>query len=234
LVNFVSGDAWPGGQHLVGKLGLSIRTIRRSVAELEITTAVPDNYLHVTRSGRSNRYRPNFALIENKLLPLDAPESKSGTGANNDSERCQFGTPTSAKNVPLSLSSTTYTSLQRATSDDAQGPAVAEDWKQSRDAFRRARAVLKVSVADDVAEGTRRLREQRGDQGDEKIELEAARLIGSDGYEVLERLHEVDEGQPRLRLLSLVRSGTLTQRDIESARLVAWNAPPAKRRITRR
>lgn len=69
-----------------------------------------------------------------------------------------------------------------------------------------------------------------GDQrGDEKIELEAARLLGQDGYAILSGLHEIDGGQPRLRLLALVREGKVTARDLDAARLAAKRSPGKRR-----
>jgi hypothetical protein len=185
-VNYVTGDAWPGGPYLARKLGLCLCTVRRAIADLIVNEDTPQNYLHVTRTGRSNRYRPNFALLDEKLLPLDADTVADATSDKNDSNRGHFCSSTGDKNVPLSLIQNPITSLRRAASSDSE-----------------------------------RLRDSRGD---EKAEVEAARLFGDDGYSILSSLHEIDQGQPRLRLLALVRGGRVTDNDLEVARLAAWTA----------
>ena len=158
--NYVTGDAWPSGAYLAKKLGLGIRTVKRAIKKLGYDEKyAPDNYFHISRSGRSNRYRPNFALIEAARLPLEEPIAANSIGAKNDSDRCQIGTSNGAKKDPLSLIKNPITPLLRAASNESEGlrgglsdtqkAPVATDWRQSRDAFRAARAALKAGLDDD-------------------------------------------------------------------------------------
>ena len=226
LTNYVSGDAWPGADYLAKQIDVCIRTVWRAVAELAVNKGSPANYLHVTHTSRSNRYRPNFALLDQKQLPLEGGAIAGATCDKNDTDIGQIVTPTCDKRYPLSLLKNTDISSERASSNErerlrdslgaAQKAPVAIDWRQSRDAFRAARAALKAGLDDDA-----RLRDSRGD---EKAEVEAARLLGDDGYSILSILHEIDRGQPRLRLLALIRGGLVTESDLEAARLAAWSA----------
>ena len=85
--NYVTGDAWTGGYYLSKKLGLCIRTVRRAIIEATVNERAPDNYLHVTRTGRSNRYRPNFVLVGQTQLPLEqSAGAQPAIGDKNDFE----------------------------------------------------------------------------------------------------------------------------------------------------
>lgn len=65
------------------------------------------------------------------------------------------------------------------------------------------------------------LREQRGDEILERKAIELFDRTGTDGFEVVSRLHELQDGQPRLRLFRLIRDGQVTERDLAAAKLAA-------------
>ncbi|HTS40036.1 MAG TPA: helix-turn-helix domain-containing protein [Xanthobacteraceae bacterium] len=181
--NYVTGDAWPGGTHLQTKIGCCIRTVRRAIAELAVTENAPNNYLYITRGGRSNRYRPNLALLV-KQPPPEGRTVAVATGDNSYPHRGHFCSRTGDNNAPLSLIENPFKSPARAAGADDE-----------------------------------RLTDRKGD---EKAEQESVRLLGENGYAILSRLHEIDNGQPRLRLLALVRDGDVSELDLEAARLAAW------------
>lgn len=59
LANFRTGYSWAPEKYLAEKLSVTDRTIKRAVVALKAA-----GWIAVERVGRSNRYRPNFAALE--------------------------------------------------------------------------------------------------------------------------------------------------------------------------
>jgi hypothetical protein len=69
--------------------------------------------------------------------------------------------------------------------------------------------------------GSAGLSEMRGDEKFERQVIELLSRDGSDGYAIVSRLHQIDNGLPRLRLIQALRSQTCTDRDLAAAKLAA-------------
>jgi hypothetical protein len=191
-VNRTSLDAWPSERTIAACLGVEIKTVKRAIHALE-----ENRYFEIARSrGGSNRYRPIFL---------------AGT--------------TGAENVPSAASEL---GDKIPTGGDKNGPPGGDKNRlQSplRDTFRTPSTVLTpqagaldVSRQQTVFEQPEDLRER---WGDERVEAEVIRQLGADGLDVLGRLHEIDGGRPRLRLIKAARAGRLREEDLSAARLVA-------------
>ena len=205
-LNRVTGDAWPS-EELIGRdAGVYVRTVRRALRELKDA-----GYITIERRGRYNRYTP-VLFAEREELPLGmtppgAPEPAPDTGhfcAGHSTKMSAIEPATPDKNVPLSPSRTKI---------------------HSREIYQSLppTAAAASGMAADIRgrNGDERLRDQRGD---ERLEVEAIRLLsrdGNDGLEIVSRLHEIDGGQPRLRLLRVIRSGTVSQHDLDAARIAS-------------
>jgi hypothetical protein len=70
--NFVTGDSWASEATLAKDLGLTVRTVKRGIHDIR------GDYLIVEKRGRSNRYRPKFALLTEPELPLAGGVSSAG------------------------------------------------------------------------------------------------------------------------------------------------------------
>jgi DnaA N-terminal domain len=107
LVNFRTGYAWSPEKYLEEKLGMGLRTIKRAVSQL--TKA---GYIAIEKSGRNNRYMPNFEagkvpnwpLSENEQVPnwhlseADRGQKRREQGPKSAENRGQKGTPISLDN----------------------------------------------------------------------------------------------------------------------------------------
>jgi helix-turn-helix protein len=205
--NLVTGDCWASEATLAKDLGLTARTIKRAIHDLR------GNYIEVEKCGRSNRYRPNFALVDDPRLPLAGGTDMTAIGDKNDSDRGQKRPGIGDKSDPQTLIENSK--LNPSTGVRGEHPAT----------NRRSEAVTPPHCSR-WEEGDR-LTEQ---QDDGAVEIEAARLMGPSGFEVIGNLHALGDGQPRLRLLSLVRNGTATPQDLHAARLAAGFSQSRSRR----
>ena len=190
-VNRASMDAWPSESTLAAALGLDIKTVKRAVPVLEAA-----GYFVISRRRRySNRYRPVF---ETGIEPQSTPFEHNGAGDRITAIGDKYGPSTGDKNGPRSpLSKSIRTPSTDITSRNEQS----ESSEKQR-----------------TCEHREDLRERRGD---EKIEAELVRQLGADGLDVMGRLHEIDGGRPRLRVISKARAGRLSLEDLSAARLAA-------------
>jgi hypothetical protein len=69
--------------------------------------------------------------------------------------------------------------------------------------------------------GSAGLSEMRGDEKFERLAIELLSRDGSDGYAIVSRLHQIDSGRPRLRLIQALRNSTCTDQDLAAAKLAA-------------
>lgn len=74
LTNFRTGYAWAPEKYLAEKLAVTDRTIKRAIVALKAA-----GWISVERVGRSNRYRPVFAALEQGT---NCPLSETGKGTN--------------------------------------------------------------------------------------------------------------------------------------------------------
>jgi len=190
-VNRTSIDAWPAESTIATDVHIDIKTVKRAISALE-----KYGYFEIVRKrGVSNRYRPTF---------------EGRTGAEN------VPSPASELAVKIPASGD-----KKGLSDGGKsGPQF-----PSRNPFRTAStalapqpATLHVSSQQGTFEHSEDLRER---PGDERVEAEVIRQFGDDGPDVLGRLHEIDSGRPRLRLIQAARDGKLSREDLDAARYVA-------------
>ncbi|WKA31583.1 helix-turn-helix domain-containing protein [Bradyrhizobium roseum] len=131
LTNFRTGYSWAPQKYLSEKLSVTDRTIKRAIVEL-----VAAGYLVVERVGRSNRYRPNFAALEQgTFLPLSDPQQGTNchlSDENRGQKEPQQGTfstenrgqksPPISLEISLGISSGAEAGAVGAAPDGAAGP----------------------------------------------------------------------------------------------------------------
>lgn len=204
-LNRVSGDAWPSQETIARNLGMrDTRTVIRAV-QLWVRLG----YFVVEVDGRSNTYRPIFEAADppqtpDKLSPNEVDpigDKKAGIGDKNHTpigDKNRILSPLSEPKLQTALSPSSSTSAFQSRAGDPRGTTAGPPTKESG-----------------------RLRPQRGD---ERVEALIAKQFGPDGYEILGKLNEIDDGQPMLRLFSIARAypnARIPQSDIEAARLAA-------------
>lgn len=199
-VNKVSGEAWPSEETIARRLGIDVKTVKRGVKALKLA-----EYIEVENNGRSNIYRP-ILTSEHQAA---SPESSVGparreTDMNRDiwcadkghfvrTNEDKYGPLTPSRN-PNITSSSTHQLHRPASKGSSEG----------------------IRIGNNLS-----LREQRGDEKLERIAIELFNKRGLDGLEILSRLHDTDHGHPRLRLLQLIRNGTLSDNDLAVAHAAA-------------
>jgi hypothetical protein len=226
-LNRVSGDAWPSEERIARNLGIEVRTVRRAIHGYETvrkgqTVKQPGlvelAYLTVEVDGRSNTYRPVFELdprtpdkmshVARDVTRCDAAAEHIGTPDKNAPNTGHFVNGTPDKNTPLSP-------LREPIERNPSRPSSSTPAFQSRASEPRGNA-----IGQPMKEGGR-LRPQRGD---ERVEALIAKQLGPDGYDILGKLNEIDDGQPLLRLFSIARgypNARIPQADLDAARLTA-------------
>lgn len=105
LANARTGYAWAAEKHLVEKLGVGERTVKRAVAALKAA-----GYFEVTKVGRNNRYRPIFSGEQGSIWPLSDEQQGPAwplSGENGGQKRHEQGPKTTEnrgqKGPPISL-----------------------------------------------------------------------------------------------------------------------------------
>lgn len=125
LVNFRTGYAWSPEKYLEEQLGMGLRTIKRAVSQLKKA-----GYIAIDKSGRSNRYLPNFDAGKVPNWPLSEtgqvpnwPLSDNDRGQKRSEQGPKATKNRGQKGPPISLSD----SLQTSSAPDAVGHVGAPD-----------------------------------------------------------------------------------------------------------
>lgn len=125
LTNFRTGYSWASEKFLAEKLSLADRTIKRAVVALKDA-----GWITVERVGRSNRYRPNFAALEQQTIcPLletgqgTISHLSSGNGGQNGTNKGTNSTGNRGqKGPPISLETSLGISARRETGAGGAAP----------------------------------------------------------------------------------------------------------------
>jgi hypothetical protein len=176
-VNKVTGDCWLAHTTIARKLGVSTKTIQRSLRTLERTGFIVIRYADA--NPRKQRFVPSF------ILGSDDGKDEGGPSTGHN------GSPTPDSGVHQSF----YKNLHRSDlpgeapngRTDSAGQRPTNNFKQSN----------------------------RG-----QLEVEIAKRLGPDGFDVLSQLAKVDD-RIVLRLCEAQANNRLTTADLYAARLAA-------------
>jgi hypothetical protein len=195
-LNRATEDAWPSEDLMARDLGLDVRTVRRGIRALEAA-----GYLRVTREARFNRYAPDMPAV------CDFASTEARSPDKNVADTGHFCPEIPDKNVPLSPLKNTFRTPSRAEHTSSNSARRTAEGKRER----------KIENA---------LRDQRGDEKIERNIIELFNRRGYDGTLIVGNLHELNGGEPRLRLFQIYRNtdGRLTEKDLELARLASMHA----------
>jgi len=95
--NRINGAAWPSEKTIASRLGLSVRTVRTAINQLQ------PSYIEVMRRGRNNVYYPSFRMFVDQMGEKISGVEEAATPEkfSTDTGKKQQATP--AKNDPLNL-----------------------------------------------------------------------------------------------------------------------------------
>lgn len=165
-LNRATGDCWPAQSTIARKIGVSVKTIQRSVRRLEEM-----GLLAIKRSswrGETHRYVPVY---------------------------------------------------QSASEADHGVPTRRQSWAKRPDANDQ-QFYLRNQHRTDLADRQGWQRRSRATPDRGRIEVEIAQRLGADGFDVLNRLAEIDD-EFVARLCDRHRLGLLTDEDLNAVRLAA-------------